>query len=73
MSVFASSAGRGQGRERGANTAKMARVRGALEHCSLYLGLAIYIALGAKVTYRRRYSEYEIMVLIKISLLSRIE
>ena len=71
MSVFASSAGRGQGR--GANTAKMARVRGALEHCSLYLGLAIYIALGAKVTYRRRYSEYEIMVLIKISLLSRIE
>ena len=47
MSVFASSAGRG----RGANTAKMARVRGALEHCSLYLGLAIYIALGAKVTY----------------------
>ena len=50
MSVFASSAGRGRGR--GANTAKMARVRGALEHCSLYLGLAIYIALGAKVTYR---------------------
>ena len=49
MSVFASSAG--QGRGRGANTAKMARVRGALEHCSLYLGLAIYIALGAKVTY----------------------
>ena len=47
MSVFASSAGRG----RGANTAKMARVRGALEHCSLYLGLAIYIALGAKVTF----------------------
>ena len=60
MSVFASSAGRGRGRGRGANTAKMARVRGALEHCSLYLGLAIYIALGAKVTYRPtgRYSEY---------------
>ena len=58
MSVFASSAGRGRGR--GANTAKMARVRGALEHCSLYLGLAIYIALGAKVIYRPagRYSEY---------------
>ena len=30
--------------------AKIERVKGLLEHLSLYVGLAIYTALGAKVT-----------------------
>ena len=45
MSVFASSS---QARKRKLG-AKIERVKGLLEHLSLYVGLAIYTALGAKV------------------------
>ena len=50
MSVFASGAGLGSGVKL-FRMETMERVRGVLEHLSLYIGLAIYTALGAKVNF----------------------
>ena len=52
MSVFASA---GQ-KTKDKFDPKIERVKGALEHLSLYVGLAIYIALGAKVSDRSNTS-----------------
>ena len=51
MSVFASA---GQ-KTKNKVEHEIERVKGALEHLSLYVGLAIYIALGAKVVVRYKY------------------
>ena len=48
MSVFASSS-QSRHRKKQKLDAKIERVKGLLEHLSLYVGLAIYTALGAKV------------------------
>lgn len=50
MSVFASGAGVGSGVKL-FRMETMERVRGVLEHLSLYIGLALYTALGAKVNF----------------------
>ena len=44
MSVFA-----GVGKHKPAIGVKIERVKGALEHLGLYVGLALYTAVGAKV------------------------
>ena len=51
MSVFASA---GQ-KTKNKVEHEIERVKGALEHLSLYVGLAIYIALGAKVVVQYKY------------------
>ena len=51
MSVFASSQSRHKRKQK--LDAKIERVKGLLEHLSLYVGLAIYTALGAKVKNRK--------------------
>ena len=53
MSVFASA---GQ-KTKNKLDHEIERVKGALEHLSLYVGLAIYIALGAKVVVQSRIIE----------------
>ena len=64
MSVFASA---GQ-KTKDKFDPKIERVKGALEHLSLYVGLAIYIALGAKVS--DRSNTVMLAVLLRIFILN---